>query len=227
MKKTLCLLAALNAIVAVTSVATEYREHYSVANRVDKTPAFRVTTTEDPDEAFSVRRGLIADTRGPLLRVDIKRDRMDNYHTATFTLMRGSGASLTITETLPSPGTARPVPQEIGHSRIFRGSVPLSIQPSSGNELQGLDTDWRGVNGQANRERTRAAIDKELMNALDRLRELPVLPMLFDLNEFFVYIFDEPDVVSKSEKLIVTKVNPDCEFDASFGVPCPRLRAKP
>ena len=61
---------------------------------------------------------------------------------------------------------------------------------------------------------------RELVDALDSLRELAGLPMFADLNVGFIYFFDDAKLVRKSAKLMVAFEKADCAFDAKFGLPC-------
>ena len=220
-RRTMVILACLMTVIGPTLLA-ESRDHYWVANRPDKTPAFRVTRIHQDGEGIVARTYLIADSKGPLLRIDLQRDYSRNTNTATYTLMRESGASIKIGQELPYTSRTRDdVRNEIrAHPELAQASIPVTIDASSGQKVHGHDADWRSANAQETRGRARAIMDKQLMVALDRIRELAGLPMFADMNASLGYIFDESNLVWKSRKLMVATVKPDCKFDAAFEVPC-------
>jgi hypothetical protein len=220
-KRTAVILACLLAVIAPALLA-ESRDHYWVANRSDKTPAFRVTRIHTDSGGIVERTYLIADSKGPLLRVDLQRDYSRNTNTAAYTLMRESGADLRIVQELPFSGRTRDVVRnEIRmHPELAQAAIPVTIVASSGQKVHGQDADWRNGNAKENRGRARAIMDKQLMVALDRIRELAGLPMFADMNASLGYIFEEATLVWKSQKLMVATVKPDCKFDATFEVPC-------
>jgi hypothetical protein len=222
-KRTAAILVCLMAVIG-PAVFAQSRDHYWIANRPDKTPAFRVTRIHEDGGGVVDRTYLIADSKGPLLRVDLQRDYSRNTNTATYTLMRESGASVKIGQELPySTRTRDDVRNEIRiHPELARAAIPVTIVASSGQRVHGQDAEWRNGNATENRGKARAIMDKQLMVALDRVRELAGLPMFADMNASLGYIFDESNLVWKSRKLMVATVKPDCKFDATFEVPCAR-----
>jgi len=85
-------IAAL-AIMAVTYVI---RDHYLVAER-NRHRVYEVTRIHDQEASLVTRTFLIADGKGPFLRVNVVSDVALHTYRTSYALLRGSKARATIT----------------------------------------------------------------------------------------------------------------------------------
>jgi hypothetical protein len=204
--------------------AAEIRTHYSVLDRQRK-PAFEVTRihTQLPDK--TTRTYLIADDKGPLLKVTQTSDIVRNTSETHYELMRGSKASANVGLQLPTTSTTREAQlREIEtNPGLANARVPVSIEGPAQRSLHADDAAWRtGPDTERHRTKAKDIVGKDLAKALDDVRELAGLPMFADINGELVYFFDEAKLVRHSMRLMVATVKPDCAFDARFGVGCAR-----
>ena len=109
MKTSLSALAMLVLLVTAARVdARELRNHYTVLNRADHTPAFEVTRIIETSSSRSTHTYLIADADGPYLRIDIVSDYANRNATKSYALLRQSRARASIRFDLPAPKKAKP-----------------------------------------------------------------------------------------------------------------------
>ena len=226
MKITRSLIAILSAIALnhAAMAATIIRDHYLVAER-NRYRVYEVTRIHDQEPSSVTRTFLIADAKGPFLRVDVISDYEHSTSKTSYTLLRDSRATATITQQLPFTSTTAEGHQQevVKHPELRDAPVPITIEGSSGKKVHGLHDDWtRPGAADMHRSDAKEILGKDLTTALDSVRELAGLPMFADLNVGFVYLFEDEKLVRISTKLMVAFQKADCGFDAKFGMPCTR-----
>jgi hypothetical protein len=219
--KTRISILAVSLIMTMALSAAETRRHYYVATK-NMAPAFEVTRIHDDKTIATTRTFLIADTHGPLLRVDVLHDYAGRKTVTSYRLMRSSRASATISIDLPFASATREGRQaEVkAHPEILNAAVPVRIEGPAG-AVRDLDETWhRGGVADAARGRARQALGPELMSTLANVKELAGLPMFADLNASLGYFFEERSLVHRSSTLLVAIDKANCAFDLRFNAPC-------
>jgi hypothetical protein len=208
--------------LALPGLGAESRDHYVVIDR-DKTPRYHVTRILGEIPNGTQQTFLIADTDGPLLRIDLKRDYLSQERIALFVLAVAPEVIARVVVTLPSTSiTAKELRKEIQNRPELRHiSVPVRIEGRSNRIVKGVDVDWRSSHASANlRNRARKVVGDDLMNALLSIKDIAGLPMFVELNASLGYLVDPETLVYRSALLVSAAGPPDCEFDRKFGVPC-------
>jgi len=208
----------------VEAKAISVRDHYLVAER-NRHRVYEVTRIHDEGESSAVRTFLIADAQGPLLRIDVGTNYVTNMASTVYRLQRGSHATAVISELLPFTTTSAAGHREevMKHPELRDAPVPVTIDGPGGEKVKGVYSDWSSAKlAPARRNEAKRVLGKDIMSALDGIRELAGLPMFADLNVAFQYLFEDEQIVRRSMKLMVSFEKPNCDFDAKFGVACRR-----
>ncbi len=220
MKAVLTLAILLALLLSGTGSGLTKREHYSVLTK-GKKPAFEVTLVHDQSDSQTTRTYLIADAKGPLLRVVHTSDYGARSSVTDYELVRDSRDHAVLHVTLPFVSTTRQgVLAEIAKGGVSDRAVPISLEGPAKRSFHSDDKLWRGAAGDEHRQKAKGVLGKDLARALDEVRELAGLPMFADLNIEFVYLFEPDKLVHRSRTLMVATTPPDCAFDVKFGVPC-------
>jgi len=143
---------------------------------------------------------------------------------ASYALLRGPHSSAKITLDLPVTSTSRDARREElrKHPELANAPVYVTIQ-SSGRSVRAVDADWRRPSTVAShRAKAKEVIGHDLLTAMAGIREIAGLPMFADLNASLGYVFDESELVDRTEKLMVASTTANCAFDAKFALPCER-----
>jgi hypothetical protein len=200
------------------------RRHYVISER-DTTPAWEVTRIHEGSPALVRRIYLIADSKGPLLRIDLVSDYANRQTLSSFALLRGSRHTARVVLDMPFASTTveRRVEELRKRPELAHVPVPVTVHGTAGRSLRGFDHDWRcGESAERHRAQARELVGGELVATLTRVRELAGLPQFADLNASLGYLFDDATLVHRSMKLMVATARTDCAFDAKFGVACDR-----
>lgn len=217
------LVVSLILIFAADFMAAETRQHYVVVHR-DRKPAYEITRIHDQNPSVSRRTYLIADTKGPLIKIDLTNDYAGRQMVSAYQLLRGSRSSAKVILDLPVVSATRDARREELRKNpdLANKPVPVTIH-GAGKTFRGIDSDWRRADtAESSRGRVKDLLGRELLSALHDVRELAGLPMFSDVNAGLGYIFNEETLVQRSMKLMVANTKADCAFDAKFGVPCAR-----
>jgi hypothetical protein len=221
MSRTLIGIVVMALTVPLTATASESREHYAVVTK-DMKPAFNVTRVHVATATATTRTFLIADSKGPALRVDILSDYGNRKRVTTFRSFKGSHPVAVVTLDLPFASTtaADRIREIREHPELENAAVPVTVSNGTAQVFRDVEASWHGAAGPGVRAKAAAVVGGELISVLESVKELAGLPMFADLNTTLGYLLPGDGLVRRSMKLLVAKVAQDCTFDATFKMPC-------
>lgn len=217
-------LAATSLAASSEAAENEMRTHYVVADR-NRLPVYRATVITTSDENAGVETCLLSDVSGERVRIDIRRNHVSHLLIAEYSVNNAPPVKVKVDLPFKSMTRSGNAHEYNTQPELREKEIPFTIE-SNGKMLKTAEREWKSGPNKANvRAQAKSLVGTHLAATMTKLRSVLAFPPLAGACSTLSFVTDGVKCAG-STALSIAVVQPDCDFDATFGFPCSAAQAQ-